>query len=196
MNVFARQSWIAIRLLLLGALVLGIVYPLLVTGVGRVIASDAASGSLISGANGAPVGSSLIGQNFSDDRWFQSRPSAAGANGYDAQSSSGSNLGPNNDELLTAVEQRRAAIEQRDGVMGPIPADALTASGSGLDPHISPEYAALQVSRVAKVNRLSETAVAELVAQNTQGRQFGFLGEERVNVLLLNLAIANVNRGG
>ena len=196
MNAFARQSWIAIRLLIVGAVLLGIVYPLLVTGVGKVIAADAASGSLVTGSDGTVVGSSLIGQNFGDDRWFQSRPSAAGADGYDAQSSSGSNLGPNNEDLLSAVEERRTTIQQKDGTTGQIPPDALTASGSGLDPHISPEYAALQVSRVAKANKLSEAAVAELVAQNTQGRQFGFLGEERVNVLLLNLAIANANRGG
>ena len=193
MNAFARQSWIAIRLLIVGAVLLGIVYPLLVTGVGKVIAADAASGSLVTGSDGTVVGSSLIGQNFGDDRWFQSRPSAAG---YDAQSSSGSNLGPNNEDLLSAVEERRTTIQQKDGTTGQIPPDALTASGSGLDPHISPEYAALQVSRVAKANKLSEAAVAVLVAQNTQGRQFGFLGEERVNVLLLNLAIANANRGG
>lgn len=196
MNAFARQSWIAIRLLIVGVIVLGIVYPLLVTGVGKVVAADAANGSLITSADGVVVGSSLIGQNFGDDRWFQSRPSAAGADGYDAQSSSGSSLGPNNEDLLAAVEERRTAAQTQNGTTGAIPPDALTASGSGLDPHISPEYAALQVPRVAKANSLSQAAVADLVAQNTQSRQFGFLGEERVNVLLLNLAIANANRGG
>ena len=195
MNAFARQSWIAIRLLIVGVIVLGIAYPLLVTGVGRIVAADSASGSLVTGSDGTVVGSSLIGQNFGDDRWFQPRPSAAGADGYDAQSSGGSNLGPNSEDLLTDVEERRAAAQTQNGTTGAIPPDALTASASGLDPHISPEYAAIQVARVAKANKLSEAAVADLVAQNTQGRQFGFLGEERVNVLLLNLAIANANRG-
>ena len=195
MNGVTRQAWIAVRLIVVGALVLGVVYPLLVTGVGAVIASGSAKGSLVE-SDGEVVGSELIGQNFEGDQWFQPRPSAAGADGYDAMSSGGSNLGPNNEDLLSAVEERRTTIQQKDGTTGQIPPDALTASGSGLDPHISPEYAALQVSRVAKANKLSEAAVAELVAQNTQGRQFGFLGEERVNVLLLNLAIANANRGG
>ncbi len=193
-NAFARQSWIAIRLIIVGALVLGVAYPLLVMGVGKAFASGAANGSLVSKSDGTVVGSSLIGQNFNGARWFQSRPSAAGPAGYDALASSGSNLGPNSEDLLTAIDERRAAVQQQDGVVGPVPPDALTASGSGLDPHISPEYARLQVSRVAKANGLTEEAVNSLIDENTAGRQFGFLGEERVNVLLLNLAISNLKR--
>lgn len=193
-NAFARQSWIAIRLIIVGALVLGVAYPLLVMGVGKAFASGAANGSLVSKSDGSVVGSSLIGQNFNGSRWFQSRPSAAGPAGYDALASSGSNLGPNSEDLLTAIDERRAAVQQQDGVVGPVPPDALTASGSGLDPHISPEYARLQVSRVAKANGLTEEAVNSLIDENTAGRQFGFLGEERVNVLLLNLAISNLKR--
>lgn len=192
-NGVTRQAWIAVRLIVVGALVLGVVYPLLVTGVGAVIASGSAKGSLVE-SDGEVVGSELIGQNFEGDQWFQPRPSAAGADGYDAMSSGGSNLGPNNEDLLAAVQERRAAVESQAGRGVLVPPDALTASGSGLDPHISPEYARLQVSRVAKANGLSESAVAGLVDANTAGRQLGFLGEERVNVLLLNLAIANARR--
>lgn len=192
-NGVTRQAWIAVRLIVVGALVLGVVYPLLVTGVGAVIASGSAKGSLVE-SDGEVVGSELIGQNFEGDLWFQPRPSAAGADGYDAMSSGGSNLGPNNEDLLAAVQERRAAVESQAGTGVFVPPDALTASGSGLDPHISPEYARLQVSRVAKANGLSESAVAGLVDANTAGRQLGFLGEERVNVLLLNLAIANARR--
>lgn len=192
-NGVTRQAWIAVRLIVVGALVLGVVYPLLVTGVGAVIASGSAKGSLVE-SDGEVVGSELIGQNFEGDLWFQPRPSAAGADGYDAMSSGGSNLGPNNEDLLAAVQERRAAVESQAGTGVLVPPDALTASGSGLDPHISPEYARLQVSRVAKANGLSESAVAGLVDANTAGRQLGFLGEERVNVLLLNLAIANARR--
>ncbi len=193
-NAFARQSWIAIRLIIVGVLVLGILYPLLVTGIGKVLAPGAANGSVVAKGDGALVGSSLIGQNFSDARWFQPRPSAAGTDGYDAQSSGGSNLGPNSQDLLTAIDERRSAIRQQDAVTGAIPPDALTASGSGLDPHISPEYARLQIPRVAKANGLTEGVVTQLVNENTTGRQLGFIGEERVNVLLLNLAISNAKR--
>lgn len=193
MNGVVRQAWIAVRLIIVGTVVLGVVYPLVVTGVGAVMASGAAKGSLVE-QNGTVVGSALIGQNFAGDQWFQPRPSAAGTDGYDAMSSGGSNLGPNNEELVEAVGERRAAVEAQDGAGSTVPPDALTASASGLDPHISPEYARLQVSRVAQANGLSESAVAGLVDANTAGRQFGFLGEERVNVLLLNLAIANARR--
>ena len=193
-NAFARQSWIAIRLIIVGALVLGVVYPLLVMGVGKVVASEAASGSLVTKTDGTVVGSSLIGQSFSEGRWFLPRPSAAGADGYDAQSSGGSNLGPNNEELVALIDERRTVIQQQDGATGSLPADALTASGSGLDPHISPEYARLQVSRVAKANGLTEAAVNSLIDQNTAGRQLGFLGEERVSVVLVNLAISPAKR--
>lgn len=181
-------------MLVIGVLVLGVGYPLVVTGVSTVIAASAARGSLVQNADGDTVGSALIGQNFVGPQWFQSRPSAAGQNGYDGGSSGGSNLGPNNEELLAAIEQRRADVQAQDKVRLAIPPDALTASGSGLDPHISPEYAQLQVARVAVMNGLSVNEVNRLVVANTESRQLGFLGEERVNVLMLNLAINSAKR--
>lgn len=193
MNIALRQTWIGIRLVIFGTIVLGLIYPLLVTGIGQVAANGAANGSLITGENGTIVGSSLIGQNFSEPQWFHPRPSVAGSAGYDAQSSGASNLGPNNEDLLKAVEERRAAVIAEDGP-GDVPADALTASGSGLDPHISPEYAQRQVSRVARENGLTVTQVTQLVAEHTQERMLGFLGEPRVNVLELNLAISQASR--
>lgn len=193
MNIVLRQTWIGIRIIVLGFVVLGIVYPLLVMGIGQVVARDAANGSLVAGKDGAPVGSSLIGQNFAEPQWFHPRPSAAGADGYDAQSSGASNLGPNNEDLLTAVEDRKAAAIAEDGP-GEVPADALTASGSGLDPDISTAYAQRQIARVARENAISPEAVASLVNQHTSGRMFGFMGEPRVNVLELNLALAQVSQ--
>ena len=143
----------------------------------------------------------LIGQSFTDadgnalPEWFQSRPSAAG-DGYDGGASSGSNYGPENPDLIAAIEERQAAIAALDGVpVGEIPADAVTASASGLDPHISPEYALLQVTRVAEARGLPEAEVRELVESMIQGRDLGFLGEPRVNVLLLNLALAELDEG-
>lgn len=193
MNSNARQGWIAVRLIIVGIVVFGVLYPLAVAGVGRVFAQNQAGGSLLE-RNGVVVGSSLVGQNFSGDRWFQPRPSAAGSDGYDALSSGGSNLGPNSDQLLSEVGERRSGVQQQDGATGVVPPDALTASGSGLDPHISPEYAQLQIPRVARSNGLADSEVAALIAANTSGRQFGFLGEERVNVLALNLAVENIGR--
>ena len=154
-----------------------------------------ANGSLVS-AGGHTVGSSLIGQNFTDDKgnplpqWFQPRPSAAGATGYDPTSSSASNLGPNNTDLLKAVQDRRAAAAALDGVdPASVPPDAVTASGSGLDPDISPAYAYEQVARVAKARGLDAAQVHALVASHIHGRDLGFLGEPTVNVLELNLAL-------
>lgn len=193
MNSTARQAWIAIRLIIVGAILLGVVYPLAITGIGKLVASDKANGSLVQ-TNGVVIGSALIGQNFTGDMWFQPRPSAAGASGYDALASGGSNLGPNNTDLLADVKDRRTAIEQQNGVALTVPPDALTASGSGLDPDISPEYARLQIPRVARTNGLSESVVADVVAANTVGRQLGFVGETRVNVLLLNIAIARISK--
>jgi len=193
MTIALRQTWIGIRLVIFGTIVLGLIYPILVTGIGQVFASSAANGSLIKAADGTVIGSSLIGQNFSEPQWFHSRPSAAGADGYDAQSSGASNLGPNNDDLLEAVEERKAAVIAEDGP-GDIPADALTASGSGLDPHISSAYADRQIARVARENSLTPAEVAELVADHTEGRMLGFIGEPRVNVVELNLAISLASR--
>ncbi len=191
---FFRSTGVAVRLTLLATVVLGVAYPLAVWGVGQAAFHDQANGSMVTDSSGKVVGSSLIGQSFSGkdaDRWFQSRPSAAGEDGYDANASSGSNLGPNNPDLLGSIEERRAAVAQADGVSAAeVPADAVTASGSGLDPDISPEYALQQVARVAEARGLSTDAVRELVEQHTESRQAGFLGEPVVNVLELNLALA------
>ncbi len=194
---FLRSTGVAVRLTLLCIVVLGVAYPLAVWGVGQAAFHDQANGSMITDSSGTVVGSSLIGQSFDGkqaDRWFQSRPSAAGEKGYDANASSGSNLGPNNPDLLKAIEERKAAIAKADGVPeSSVPADAVTASGSGLDPDISPEYALQQVSRVAEARGLSESTVRALVQQHTESRQLGFLGEPVVNVLELNLALAKAS---
>ncbi|KTR52438.1 potassium-transporting ATPase subunit KdpC [Curtobacterium oceanosedimentum] len=191
---FFRSTGVAVRLTLLSTVVLGIAYPLAVWGVGQAAFHDQANGSMVTDSSGKVVGSSLIGQSFSGkgaDRWFQSRPSAAGEDGYDANASSGSNLGPNNPDLLKSIEERRAAVAKADGVSAAeVPADAVTASGSGLDPDISPEYALQQVSRVAEARGLSADVVRKLVDEHTEARQAGFLGEPVVNVLELNLALA------
>lgn len=192
-----RSLGVAVRLTLLSTVVLGIAYPLAVWGVGQGAFHDQANGSTVTSSDGTVVGSSLIGQSFTGrdaDRWFQSRPSAAGEKGYDAGASSGSNLGPSNPDLRKAIEARRAAVAKADGVpASEVPADAVTASGSGLDPDISPAYAEQQVARVASARGLSESAVRELVEQHTEARQLGFLGEPVVNVLELNLALAKAS---
>ncbi|MCJ1700431.1 potassium-transporting ATPase subunit KdpC [Rathayibacter festucae] len=190
-----RQYGVALRALLVLTVALGVLYPLAITGLGQVAFARQANGSLLT-ENGETVGSSLIGQSFTDadgnplPEWFQSRPSAAG-DGYDASASSGSNHGPENEDLIAAIQERRAAIAAFDGVdPAAVPADALTASASGLDPQISPAYAAIQVARVAAARGLAEEDVRALVAEHTQGRDLGFLGDETVNVLELNLALA------
>ncbi|MGN6408180.1 MAG: potassium-transporting ATPase subunit KdpC [Curtobacterium sp.] len=192
-----RSLGVAVRLTLLSTVLLGIAYPLAVWGVGQAAFHDQANGSMVTSSDGTVVGSSLIGQSFDGrgaDRWFQSRPSAAGEKGYDAGASSGSNLGPSNPDVRKAIEERRDAIATADGVpASEVPADAVTASGSGLDPDISPEYALQQVSRVASARGMSESAVRALVEQHTEARQLGFLGEPVVNVLELNLALAKAS---
>ncbi len=186
-----RQTWTAIRALLILTVVLGIRYPAVVLGIGQLALPAQANGSLVT-VGGEVVGSSLIGQTFAGDEWFQSRPSAAG-DGYDGAASSGSNYGPENADLITAIEERQQAIVDADHVeVGDIPADAVTASASGLDPHISPEYALLQVARVAEARGLDEATVRELVDRHTQGRDLGYLGEPTVNVLELNVALAEL----
>jgi len=179
--------------------VLGVAYPLAITVFGQLALPNQANGSLISRPGTTVVGSSLIGQSFTDadgvalPEWFQSRPSAAG-DGYDAAASSGSNLGPENADLIDAIAARKTAIEESDGVTAAeIPADALTASASGLDPQISPEYARLQVNRVAAARGLPVADVSALVESRIQGRDLGFLGEPTVNVLELNLALDVLN---
>ncbi|NQX26670.1 potassium-transporting ATPase subunit KdpC [Microbacteriaceae bacterium VKM Ac-2854] len=192
-----RQYGVAVRAMLVLTVVLGIAYPLAVTGIGQLAFSNQANGSpLIVG--GESVGSTLIGQSFTDadgeplPQWFQSRPSAAG-DGYDAAASSGSNLGPENEDLVAAIDERRAAIAESDGVdPADVPADALTASASGLDPQISPAYARLQIARVAAARGLSDDSVRALVESFIQGRDLGYLGEETVNVLELNAALTEL----
>ena len=196
-----RQFWVAVRALLIFTVALGVVYPLVITGVGQLALPAQANGSTIT-YQGKVVGSSLIGQSFTDKKgnplpqWFQSRPSAAGT-GYDAGASSGSNFGPNNPDLLKAIKDRKSVIEKTDGVVASqIPADAVTASGSGLDPHISPAFALLQVDAVAKARNISADAVKKLVESHTQVRDLGFLGEPTVNVVQLNLALAAMDPTG
>lgn len=187
----ARTTGVAIRAMLVLTLVLGVGYTLVVTGIGQLL--------LPFQANGSPLpddkGSSLIGQSFTDadgealPEYFQSRPSAAG-DGYDGTSSGGSNLGPENADLVAAIAERKAAIAEREGVSpDAVPADAVTASGSGLDPHISVAYALLQVPRIADERGLAEQEVRDLVESRIQGRDLGFLGDERINVAELNLAL-------
>lgn len=180
----------AFMLLLVMTLLTGIAYPLVVTGLSKVIFPKQADGSLAY-MGGEPIGSVLIGQNFSDARYFYSRPSAAGKDGYDAANSSGSNLGPTNKAFLDSVAKQAEKVRTDNGLSSNalVPGDLITASASGLDPHISPDAAGIQVVRVAKARNLSEQKVQALVEQYTEGRQFGFLGEPRVNVLKLNMAL-------
>jgi K+-transporting ATPase ATPase C chain len=188
MSSTLRQAWVALRLLVVMTLVLGVGYPLVVWGVGRVVPSTA-DGSFVTGSSGTVVGSSLIGQQFEGATWFHPRPSAAGQ-GYDALSSGGSNLAMDNPDQVAAVGDRQAEIVGSDRVdVATIPPDAGTASGSGLDPDVSPEYAYLQAARVAQARNLDEGQVRALVADHVTGRTLGFMGEPRVNVLELNLAL-------
>ncbi len=192
-----KHMWTAVRGMLVLTVVLGILYPLTITGVGQLALNDKANGQLIT-LDGDVVGSAIIGQSFADadgaplPEWFQSRPSAAG-DGYDASASSGSNYGPENTDLIAAIGDRQAQIVASDDVdVSDIPADAVTASASGLDPHISPDFARLQVERVAAARGLDAAQVSELVESMVQGRDLGYLGEPTVNVLQLNIALSNL----
>ena len=168
-------------------LLLGLAYPLLITGVGQAAFPKQANGSLVV-EGGKVVGSELVGQNFAAPQYLHPRPSAAGADGYDAAASSGSNLGPLNPDLATQVAERAAALRAQ-GVNGTIPADAVTASASGLDPDVSPQYALLQADRIAKARRVDPGLVRGLLQSHVEGRTFGVLGQPRVNVLMTNLAL-------
>jgi len=186
----------ALTLFVILSLLTGLVYPLLVTGIAQAAFPHQANGSLIL-RDGIPVGSDIIGQGFTDPKWFWGRPSATGPYPNNATASGGSNLGPLNPALKAAVEARVQALHAADpGNRAPVPVDLVTASASGLDPHISPAAAAYQVSRVVRVRGLEPDAVRALVATHTEPRQFGILGEPRVNVLRLNLALDGLSQSG
>ena len=182
-----KNLFTAILMTVVTTVLFGLVYPLVVTGLAQVIFPEKANGQLIRRADGTLLGSRLIGQPFSSPGYFRSRPSAAGAVGYDAGASAGSNYGPTNQKLIDRVrgDVEKARSENPDG--GPVPVDLVTASGSGLDPHISPAAAEFQVPRVARERGVSEDGVRALVSMHTTGRQFDLIGEPVVNVLELNL---------
>lgn len=178
----------AVLMTIVTTVLLGLIYPLVVTGLAQVIFPAQANGSLVESGDGMVIGSRLIGQPFSSPGYFRPRPSAAGPNGNDAVSSGGSNLGPTNQKLIDRV---KADVEklQVDNPGKPVPIDLVTTSGSGLDPHISPAAAEYQIPRVARERGISEEELRRIVRAHTSGRQFGFLGEPTVNVLELNLVL-------
>jgi K+-transporting ATPase ATPase C chain len=181
----------AILMTVVTTILLGIIYPLIVTGLSQILFRDKANGQLIVN-NGTVVGSRIIGQPFAGPQYFHSRPSAAG-NGYDAANSGGTNLGPTNQKLIDRVKQDAATAQSENSVQ-PVPVDLVTTSASGLDPDITPAAAEFQIARVAQQRHMTEDAVSQLVQKYTQPRQLGFLGEPRVNVLDLNLALDEAGR--
>ena len=185
-NSMNKNLITAVLMTIVTTVLLGLIYPLVVTGLAQVIFPDNANGQLIRGSDGTVIGSRLFGQPFSSPGYFRSRPSAAGPVGYDAGASSGSNLGPTNRKLIDRVKSdvEKLRAENREK---PAPVDLVTTSASGLDPHISPAAAEFQLPRVARERGMDETELRKIVAAHTEGRQFGFLGEPRVNVLELNL---------
>lgn len=194
MKPLLRQLRPAVASLLVLTAITGVAYPLVVLGVGQVVFDQKADGSLVR-VDGQVVGSELIGQDFQSAEYFHPRPSAAGA-GYDGAASSGSNLGPTNPDLLAAVEERVEEYRDQNGLSGdvPVPVDAVSASGSGLDPHISIANARLQAPRVAETRGMTLEQVEALIAENTADRSLVVLGEPGVNVLMLNLAVDGATR--
>lgn len=179
----------AIMITLILTVICGLIYPFAITGIAQVVFPRQANGSLTM-MNGQAIGSDLIGQNFASPKYFHPRPSAAGDKGYDGMASGGSNLAPTNPALDKRLAESAAAFRKENpGYTGSIPADAITASGSGLDPHISPATALAQCERIAQARNVPVERIRGLVEAHTEGRQLGFLGEARVNVLLLNLAL-------
>jgi K+-transporting ATPase ATPase C chain len=189
-----RAIIVSLRMVAVTIVLFGFVYPLAVWGLSSAIFPKQAAGSLINRADGTVVGSRLIAQSFTADKYLHPRPSAAGDGGYDAMSSGASNLGPTSKALVSAVESRVREVQRTDGAPeGAVPVDAVTSSGSGLDPHITPDNAYLQAARVAKARSMAESQVQALVADHVTPRQLGVLGEPRVNVLELNLALDAVS---
>ena len=185
-----RALLVSLRMAVVTIVLTGLVYPLAVWGLGAALFPKQAAGSLITDSGGTVIGSKLIGQSFTAEKYFHPRPSAAGASGYDAMASSASNLGPTSKTLVSAVTSRVADAVRTDGAKrGTVPVDMVTSSASGLDPDISPDNAYLQVTRVADARRLTVDSVRRLVAQHITTRDLGFLGEPRVNVLELNIAL-------
>lgn len=191
----ARTAWVAIRAMAMLTVLLGVGYTVTITLIGQLALPAQANGSMVEDDSGTVVGSALIGQNFTDaggeplPEYFQPRPSAAG-DGYDGGASSGSNHGPENEDLVTAIRERKAQIAKFNGVPeSDVPADAVTASSSGLDPHISPEYAGIQVERIADARKLSVAQVREILEAHTSDRNLGYLGSPTVNVLEVNVAL-------
>ena len=185
-----RQLLPGLRMTIVLTVLTGLVYPGIVTGLCQLIFPKQANGSLLTSKDGKVIGSSLIGQNFTRPEYFQPRPSAAGNDGYDASASGASNLGPTNQKL---ADRLKASVEKfrkdNPDYTGPVPVDLVTSSGSGLDPHLSPAAVDAQLPRVSKARGVTPDQLKQLVAQSTEGRDLGFLGEPRVNVLLLNLAL-------
>ncbi len=189
-NLFAEFGRSIVATLFFAVILCGI-YPLVVYGAGKLFFSHQAEGSLLVDKSGTVRGSSLLAQNFTGAQYFHPRPSAAGANGFDASASSGSNLGPTSTNLFAAIAQRISDYRAENNLATntPVPADAVTASASGLDPHITPANADLQIPRVAKARGISEEQLRKLVEQNTSGRDLGLFGEPRVNVMTLNFSL-------